>query len=375
MKSYLFVSAIILFFCLAPADAQTIKNQWPTNANFAGGLDYDIGSDTVWVADENAVVILQFDRIGNPLTSFAPPKSLPIGVGVDPVTGNVWIGDESEWVDEVTPAGVPTGRSWSTQPAITDVSGLAFDPATGNIYVSQDSFPQTIAEFDPNGLLIQTIDITGAGSTDPDGLAYNPVTMTFFLGEDTNDSVLEVNMAGNLVNSWFTGGLGISPEGLGLDAVAGTLFVGDGFGNTVFELSGMIDPSGSLLVDTNQISGREGGVVNFSLIGGAANAGRSYFLLGCASGTDPGTLLPGGMATLPLNIDYLTDVIVLYMNTSLFSQFMGGLDGSGNATAQMNTLGLGSVSQGCLGVTMNFAYALNGPWDFASNAVGVQITP
>jgi hypothetical protein len=375
MKAYLFIITCCLITISVPVNAQTIVNQWPTGGVFAGGLDYDPGTDTVWLADETAVMIMQFDRNGTLLNSFAAPKSLPIGVGVDPSTGNVWIGDESEWVDELTPAGVPTGRSWSTAPHITDVSGLAFDPDTGHIYISQDSSPQKIAEFDPDGNMIQIIDLTGAGSTDPDGLGYNPLTSTFFLGEDTGDQIIEVDMAGTALDSWFLGSLGISPEGVGLDTLAGTLFISDGTGNTVFEVADIIDPGVTpfLKADTNSISGRLGGVVNFTLIGGIDNAGRDYLLLGSVSGTSPGTVLPGGMATLPLNLDFFTDVVVALLNTTLFHDFMGVLDKDGNGTAQLNTLGLGTFSPGCTGITLYWAYAVGEPWDAASNFVGVNV--
>jgi hypothetical protein len=63
------------------------------------------------------------------------------------------------------------------------------------------------------------------------------------------------------------------------------------------------------------------------------------------------------------------------LNTSLFDQFMGVLDASGNGSAKMDTTGLGAVSPGCIGTTLYFAYALYDPWDFASNAVEVEIVP
>jgi hypothetical protein len=131
----------------------------------------------------------------------------------------------------------------------------------------------------------------------------------------------------------------------------------------------------SLTADTGVLSAREGGIVNFMLDADIANAKRDYILLGCVSGTDPGTVLPGGQATLPLNLDYFTDFVIAMMNTSLFSNFMATLDGDGMAKAQMDTLNLGTISPGCIGLTMHFAYALPAPWDFASNAVSVEIVP
>jgi hypothetical protein len=127
-----------------------------------------------------------------------------------------------------------------------------------------------------------------------------------------------------------------------------------------------------LLADANELSARDGGVINFDLLAGDENGNRKYFLLGSASGTDPGTLLPGGLATLPLNMDFFTYFVIAMMNTALFDNFMGELDGSGIAEAQMAVKGIGS-SPGCVGTVLHFAYALPAPWDCASNAVAVEI--
>jgi hypothetical protein len=129
---------------------------------------------------------------------------------------------------------------------------------------------------------------------------------------------------------------------------------------------------GTLHMDNDSISARFGGTVNFTLDAGAANANRDYILLGSISGTEPGTLLPGGQATLPLNFDVFTNVIITLMNSALFTDFMGMLDGTGQGTAQMNS---GPVDPGFVGVKLYFAYGLNAPWNFVSNPVGVKIDP
>jgi hypothetical protein len=51
--------------------------------------------------------------------------------------------------------------------------------------------------------------------------------------------------------------------------------------------------------------------------------------------------------------------------------FTGMLDGSGMAAAQLNL----GPAPGAAGTTLHFAFALNAPWDFASNAVPVSIVP
>ena len=114
-----------------------------------------------------------------------------------------------------------------------------------------------------------------------------------------------------------------------------------------------------------------GGTVKLYLFAGAANALRNYLVFGGVSGTGPGTPLPGGQATLPVNWDLFTNVVIGLANSPLFADFMGTLDGTGDATA---TLTLPPVP-GMAGAVMVYAYALNKPWDFVSNPVTVKIVP
>jgi hypothetical protein len=131
------------------------------------------------------------------------------------------------------------------------------------------------------------------------------------------------------------------------------------------------DPDCSLTVDTHIAKENTGGSVNFTLNAGPTLANRKYLMLGSITGTSPGTPLPGGQATLPINWDIFTGLVVSLLNTPVFQSFTGNLNGSGLGNAQMN---LGPVP-GAAGLTMYFAFALNNPWDFASNPAPIQIVP
>ena len=130
--------------------------------------------------------------------------------------------------------------------------------------------------------------------------------------------------------------------------------------------------SASLAADTDTFSASAGGSVNFALDAGSAHTGRNYLLVGSLSGTSPGTLLPGGLVTIPLNRDWYTDLIIQNLSWPSFKRFWGTLDGTGAATAQ---LVLGPQSSGYVGTIMSYAFATANPWDFASNAVNVEIVP
>ena len=125
----------------------------------------------------------------------------------------------------------------------------------------------------------------------------------------------------------------------------------------------------ALSSDVPEISIGSGGAVNFFLDAGSSYAGRTYVLLGSLSGTTPGTPLPGG-GNLPQNQDQAFNYIRNHLNNSMFINFQGTFDGSGQATATFDTLGPVPpvVSPGAI---FNFAYTTISPFDFQSNAVEI----
>jgi hypothetical protein len=128
----------------------------------------------------------------------------------------------------------------------------------------------------------------------------------------------------------------------------------------------------TLTCNPETVSAASGGSVNMELTAGSGNAGRTYFMLGGVTGTSPGTPLPGGFATLPLNWDVFTDLVLSLLNSPVFMNFMGNFDGSGNATAQLNS---GPLPSSVIGLVMYYAYTMPNPYDFASNAVEVEVVP
>jgi hypothetical protein len=149
-----------------------------------------------------------------------------------------------------------------------------------------------------------------------------------------------------------------------------------------FEVGGMVPPLGTftftrifdptLTSDVDTIPASTGGSVNFSLKAGPGNGLRNYLLLGSATGTQPGFPLPGGTTTLCMEWDAFTDVVVLLLNTSVFQNFLGTLDASGQSAAQLNS---GSLDPVFVGTKLYFAYCLNAPFNFSSNPKEIEIVP
>lgn len=124
-----------------------------------------------------------------------------------------------------------------------------------------------------------------------------------------------------------------------------------------------------LRVDKTQLSASTGGTANFTLRASRGEARRIYVLLAGLSGTTPGTLLPGGSATLPLNLDALSSLSIDPSASAVFANFLGVLSTAGTANAKL----ILPKVPGTAGLKVYFAYALANPWNFASTPATIAI--
>ena len=91
-------------------------------------------------------------------------------------------------------------------------------------------------------------------------------------------------------------------------------------------------------------------------------------LFGSLSGHAPGITLPGG-TNLPINWDFFTSLLII-LNPVGFAGYLD--DDFGSSFAQLVFPIFDPPGE----LTMTFAYALQGPpWDFASNAVLIELGP
>lgn len=152
----------------------------------------------------------------------------------------------------------------------------------------------------------------------------------------------------------------------------GMLWVSDGTDkHTYFD---RVDTEqGALTVDAYTLPLLTGGAVNFDLDAGSAHGLRNFIMLGSVTGTAPGTPLPGGHATLPINWDIYTDLMLPLLNSPLFMNFMGKLTSSGEGAAQLNAPSF--TDTGLVDLRMNYAFCTMKPYDFASNPVEIRFLP
>jgi hypothetical protein len=120
------------------------------------------------------------------------------------------------------------------------------------------------------------------------------------------------------------------------------------------------------------LSALTGGRVDFTLNPGPKYAGASYRVLGSASGNAPGMDFGGGLV-LPLNFDPLVLFTLTQANSPAFPGFAGSLDGTGSATAALDTQG--PFDPSFAGITLSFALLVGSPFEFGSNFHSVELTP
>jgi len=204
----------------------------------------------------------------------------------------------------------------------------------------------------------------------------------FDVDSDGDDDLAEINFADGKTHIYLNddGTLESAPSWTYDSSAVGTAVTfGDINGDTLPDLiigysgepSVIVFYARGLASDLHEIPAATGATIEFHIGAGAQEGGRNYLLVGSVSGTDPGTLLPGGLATIPLNRDWFTDFILDRLNTPLFARFWGQLDATGAATAELRAPPIASW----VGTTIHFAYALDDPWDYASNAVAVAVVP
>jgi len=139
---------------------------------------------------------------------------------------------------------------------------------------------------------------------------------------------------------------------------------------TMAEISGNYEQI-PLTVDDYTLSAKDGGVCNFALHGGMANANRYYGIFAGITGTSPGFALPGGFVTMPINWDNFTVMVLLNLNSPLFANFYGQMDADGNASAKIDTYGPFNASS--VGMGLSFAFTCAYPFDYVSNPVTITV--
>jgi len=131
----------------------------------------------------------------------------------------------------------------------------------------------------------------------------------------------------------------------------------------------------SLSADVYQIPEIEPKNIEFMLTAGVDSAFQKYLIVPGVSGTAPGMPLGGNSGlVLPVNWDFVSDLMLSLNNIANFFGFLGILDANGNAMARFEWPGY----PGSAGISLYFTYCCKDPangFDFVSNVVEIQVVP
>jgi DNA-binding beta-propeller fold protein YncE len=200
-------------------------------------------------------------------TGSAGRFSIPIGVALDPTTGDVFFADViNDTIGMITPAGVVStiagtaGQIGSTDGTgaaarFDNPQGVALDPSTGHLYVT-DSGNDTIRMITPAGVVTTIAGTAGQdGSADgtgaaarvnrPEAIAFDPTNGDLFVADTDNDTIRRITpagvvttIAGTAGQSGSTDGTGAAarffvPQGIAVDPTTGDVFVADSGNDTI----------------------------------------------------------------------------------------------------------------------------------------------
>lgn len=228
--------------------------------------------------------------------------------------------------------------------------------------------------------------VAGAGDVNGDGFADVLVGTT---GDDRNGS----NSGSIQVYSGKDGSLlhdilgNAANDQLGFSVAGGGELTGDGNAEFLAGAVGSNQLAGSVVTyrgtpltlsaSPGTLSLASGGVQTMTLHAGPSYAGHTYFLVGSASGTSPGTDI-GGLL-IPLNLDPYFLFTINSPNQAPLAQSLGTLDASGNGSCSFS-LPAGS-NAALTGTKLHHAFAVivSSPpfiiFPYASNPASLGLTP
>lgn len=196
----------------------------------------------------------------------------------------------------------------------------------------------------PNGTVITNVAQLGSPVTLGGGQLTAPyLCQTFYLvPSDVQANVLDTQVLAPGGPFWK-----VAPAGVG----------------TVLPLAIIVQ---AVRPDRSTVSPSANQAVRLSISAGPANAGRQYKMVGCWSGTTPGTPLPGGL-TLPLNNDRYLEYTTGFPNGPILQNSQGTLDANGRAVVIFRP------TSRFEGLTVHHAFYVTGPINFVSEAQSVLV--
>jgi hypothetical protein len=265
------------------------------------------------------------------------------------------------------PAGFPNaGQFLVSSYSNGDLFTLALTPAGGGAHT-----PGALTLFAQLPTGTEGFRIIPSGNLAGDVMLANYSLASIVVMDLDSVTGLPVGGSANPSIATFASGIG-GAEGFAFDPLTNDFFVSTYSGNpsnSIIQITGFPVPQWTLAapVPTLPIAG---GIRNLLIQAGTSGANRDYIVLGGVSGSSPG--LNVAFLSLPLNLDLFSEIMYPLVNTSLFQNFQGTTNASGDAVLTLDIPQLGAQS---IGVVVTFAGIFMNPINATSIATTITIVP
>lgn len=222
---------------------------WGTPGTGDGQFDHPHGlaidrvrGDVVYVGDQENGRIQAFGPDGNFLRSWTDPQFQHIhDVGIDPTTGDVYIGDyESDVLQRFTSTGMLVAElgGTGTGPGQFDgIWGISTDSA-GNVYVA-DTFNRRIQKLDSNGaFLAEWRSYGGTAFSKPTGIFVDTRDVVYIC-DSVAETIVRFDVDGGFLERWDMReilGKPSEPEDIVIDATGDHVYVVEVRNHEVYHL-------------------------------------------------------------------------------------------------------------------------------------------
>ncbi|MFQ5737390.1 MAG: SdiA-regulated domain-containing protein [Acidobacteriota bacterium] len=185
------------------------------------GVTYHPQRQTLFLVAKNPGRVFELTLSGGVVSSFDIPEiRKPEGIAYDSVTGDLLICRGSEIIFKVAPDGSLVDVYLSLSPPSAP-DGIAIHPITGHIFVADDS-NETVSEVDRTGRVLSSFSTSALvpGFSEPQGLAFYGTDLLITDDADASKTIYRVSTAGELIETLST------PEALGIGDPEGIANIG-----------------------------------------------------------------------------------------------------------------------------------------------------
>jgi YVTN family beta-propeller protein len=229
--------------------------------SFPVGVGVNPSPGRVYVANENSNTVSVIDGTTNTVIATIGVGREPRGVGVNPSTHRVYVANGNS--DTVSVIDGTANMVIATVGVGVSPVGVGVNPSIGRVYVANsNSNPGTVSVID--GTTNTVIATIGVGST-AFGVGVNPSAGRVYVGNQTSNTVSVIDGTTNTVIATVSG-IGSGPYDVGVNPSAGRVYVSSYRSNTVSVIqdTGLVSTPGCAVTNHGRIIANNGDKAAFA---------------------------------------------------------------------------------------------------------------